>query len=135
VTEHVREIEEKKRRELEKQKQREFAKRKQAAASAAGAAGDQFQGSCSATGTLNLLQDYATITEVARDLRVCERTLRRKVNQADGWPCLRWAGRIYLHTPTIRKILEAATCSNNPRQRVTIKRRTTRRALTARAEA
>jgi hypothetical protein len=65
---------------------------------------------------LNILEGYAQIDAVARDLGVCVRTLRRRIHGVDGWPHLRWGGRIWLHTPTVRKIFEAETKSRNPRR-------------------
>ena len=67
--------------------------------------------------SLHLLDDYAPLTEVAADLKVHPRTVRRRINQPDGWPCLEWAGMLWLHVPTIRQIIRAETRSRNPRRR------------------
>jgi hypothetical protein len=64
----------------------------------------------------NILRDFAPLSAVARDLRVCERTLRRRLHRPDGWPFLLWGGRIYLHIPTVRKLIEAEVSTPNPRR-------------------
>jgi hypothetical protein len=66
--------------------------------------------------SLGLLEGYALLSEVAADLGVCIRTLRRKINQPNGWPCVTVGGKLRLHVPTIRKIIEAETKSRNPRR-------------------
>ena len=79
----------------------------------------RFAGSHGASGLeppLGLLQDYALLDEVAADLDVSPRTLRRRINGPDGWPHLRWGGKIRLHVPTVRKLIEAETRSRNPRR-------------------
>jgi hypothetical protein len=40
--------------------------------------------------------------------------LRRKIHEPNGWPCLRWGGRIYLNMETIRQLLRDDTRSSNP---------------------
>jgi hypothetical protein len=65
---------------------------------------------------LGLLKDYALLGAIADDLRVNPKTLRRKINQPDGWPALLWGGKLYLHIPTVRKLIEAGTRQRNPRR-------------------
>jgi hypothetical protein len=58
---------------------------------------------------LGLLRDYALLSEVAADLGVSPRTIRRKINQPNGWPCVTVGGKLRLHVPTIRAIIERET--------------------------
>jgi hypothetical protein len=66
--------------------------------------------------SLGLLNDHALLSEVAADLGVCTRTLRRKINAVNGWPCVRIGGKIRFHIPTIRKLIEAENRSKNRRR-------------------
>ncbi len=67
--------------------------------------------------SFDLLRDYAPLDEVARDLGVCVRTLRRRINQPDGWPYLLWGGRVMLHIPTVRERIAAEVKVKNPTRR------------------
>jgi hypothetical protein len=64
---------------------------------------------------LGLLRDYALLSEVAADLGVSPRTIRRKINQPNGWPCVTVGGKLWLHVPTIRAIIERETRARNVR--------------------
>jgi hypothetical protein len=67
--------------------------------------------------SLDLLKDYALLKDVARDLDLDERTLRRKINAPGSkWSCLRVGNKIRVHIPTLREIIAAETQSKNPRR-------------------
>jgi hypothetical protein len=61
---------------------------------------------------LNILQDYALLDDVARDTNVCTRTLRRRL--AQGWPYLMWGGKVHLHIPTWRKLIDGEVKTRKP---------------------
>jgi hypothetical protein len=65
----------------------------------------------------DLLKDYCRLDEAAAALHVTERTIRRRIHTPDGWPYLKFGGRIWLHLPSIKKFLAAQTRSDNPRRR------------------
>jgi hypothetical protein len=66
---------------------------------------------------IDLWKDYATIPETAVALEMCERSVRCKINAPNGWPHCRIGGKVRLHIPTLRKIIEASTVSRNPSRR------------------
>ena len=75
--------------------------------------------------SLNILEGFAPLADVAEDLDVSDRHLRRKINGPAAWPCLRWGGKIYLHIETTRSLIIAEHKSCNParQERPTIRRR------------
>jgi hypothetical protein len=62
---------------------------------------------------IELWADYATIDETAAGLAMCTKTVRRNLNKPNGWPHCRMGGKVRIHLPTIRKIIEAETISRN----------------------
>jgi hypothetical protein len=69
--------------------------------------------------SLNLLKDYALINEVAADLGMHPRTVRRKLHEPNSrWSYVIVGGKIRLHIPTIREIIAAETKTNNPTRQI-----------------
>jgi hypothetical protein len=67
--------------------------------------------------SLGLLDDYAPLTEVARDLKVHPKTVRRQINKPDGWPFIEWGGKIWLHVPTVKQLVTGNVRKRNQRAR------------------
>jgi hypothetical protein len=61
---------------------------------------------------LNILADYATIRAIAADTKVSTRTIRRRI--AGGWPFLIWGGKVHLHVPTVKKLIDAEVRTRKP---------------------
>jgi DeoR/GlpR family transcriptional regulator of sugar metabolism len=62
-----------------------------------------------------ILDGFLTIKELAADLDVTTRTIRRYLNEADGLPHLRFAGKLLFSPERVRAwILERGEVQRNP---------------------
>jgi hypothetical protein len=53
----------------------------------------------------NFLTDYIEVTEIATDLRKCERTIIRWMNEPKGLPYVKIGNRRLVHIPTAQEWL------------------------------
>jgi len=63
-----------------------------------------------------ILDEYLTRSELARELRVAERTIIRYQNQPDGLPRTTVGGRVLYRRSSVLAWLEANEHKSNPRR-------------------
>lgn len=63
-----------------------------------------------------LLQDYRTEKQLAGELNMSDRTLKRYRAMPDGLPYVQLGGRILYHVPTVLAWIQTRTVHPNPRR-------------------